>query len=1632
MHYGPTFRTFFRSSLVLLFCLAVAPLLAQRPVGASVPKGPAPVGSLKMDCNDAGNVESITDFIGQSTVFGPTANSATVIPFAAVPDTIFLCAQDEFTIIHADGSEDLSGDPDPSTAPGVGFAFYNCPPTETGPDIRLIRDDPCVADNGEPPFDTLAISWNPDYAIGEYDVVIANDGTGNNTIPALFPTNGSPTPVVLTLAPITFDEVDTVTNPDGSTETIPLWEAAAGDPAGQCVNVSADQFVTVAFLNPVSVANDGVDASNPCQGLFDVRGGTPELRGGTGYTISIVETTTGSQGVITTPADAIVHDAVVRYQVPEAGTYRITIEDAFSCSFETTVVHAAGCVTPVFDLPVETAIPGESFCAPVTVADFIDILGFEFTLGFDPAVLSFTGISDVDPALTGMIAVNGPPSSGGTAPAGQVVFSYTDNFGGPTTVPDDTELFSLCFTVLGSFGESSRLLEISGSPEFSQDGSPSATTGPLVVNPGFVGITDKAFFLGLVDSAEVCRGDNNGRIFATAATSVSPYTFTIRQLTPINQATFMDARTESGNPAETTFVGLAPGQYAVRAISASGEETIDTVAVADGFDIGVNIDAFLQPSCNGESDGIVVAQISEQGVNVTDPIAQGYQIEWSTGVTGTDTLRNLASGNYEVTITAPNGVCTTSDGGNLSQPAAVQVLPSNPADAVVGATCNSIPDGSITISASGGTGPYVFDWGPVLGADSMATTASRDTLLPGSYAVTVTDDRGCDAVSNFVVDAAKELIIVSEVDSITCFGDADGVIRVNGSTNGAPPQGDYMVTLVDPTTGNVLVPTQTIVDNSIPFEFTDLEPGRYVVILEDETMLAGGEGCATTDTFEVFQPELLEIDDDPTITNETCTVGQDGSITAAVSGGIEPYEYRFVNDSLDVILDTIAPSPILTDLRADTNYVLIVTDANGCVDSLPFRINAPAAADIDSIPTAFTTCPGESNGRLTVVATPPQGETITSITWFRVNPDGSRGNPVATGISTQANLAVGNYEVEVVTSNSCRRTRFARVEEPTAVFLDGFVINDPTCPGESTGSIILVPDGGTPNANGTYNYVWSTDPFGAPTNNPAFNNLSEGTYSVTITDGNGCQPGVDTSFVLTDPPAIVGTFALTPVSCPDDTTNDGTATLTAGFSDGTQGIYDFFWPNDTILQQTSSTVTDLRRGNIAVEVTDGVCTATFDTLIASPENFTVELTTTPVSCSGDGDGSATLVITGGTPDYVYDWSVSAETDNTITGIPAGNGYTVDVTDANGCSPGTQTFNIIQPDSLILSVDPAQTTPTVRCAGDANGRIGVFVSSVNNNDLAVNPYRWSDNVAPPDASLAEDLAPGTYSVTVTDSEGCQDSLRYTIGEPEGITFSVLPIEEPLCFGQTTPVLVDTAFGGASNDIGDFTFSVNNDGFTIPIGGTGTSFAGDIQVTVFDSVGCTATQTFSVNQPPEILIDLQESIVIELGDSLTRLNPLISPAGDVYDFRWTPGDFLSSDSVRSPTIFPFESRDYVFQATNANGCQAFAEIFVEVDANRNVYIPNAFSPNRDGRNDEFRVFTCQGVRSINTFQVFDRWGGLIASSTGVLDPNCLDGTIIWDGTGPDKRPLNPGVYVYFIEVEFLDDRKLVYRGDIAITR
>jgi gliding motility-associated-like protein len=356
----------------------------------------------------------------------------------------------------------------------------------------------------------------------------------------------------------------------------------------------------------------------------------------------------------------------------------------------------------------------------------------------------------------------------------------------------------------------------------------------------------------------------------------------------------------------------------------------------------------------------------------------------------------------------------------------------------------------------------------------------------------------------------------------------------------------------------------------------------------------------------------------------------------------------------------------------------------------------------------------------------------------------------------------------------------------------------------------------------------------------------------------------------------------------------------------------------------------------------------------------------------------------------------------------------------------------EPFELILQIDPNTSTPTVSCAGDMDGIISVVYNSSDPiNPIGANPYTWSNNIAPSSSSIATGLEAGTYSVTLTDVEGCMDEVSFSISEPTPIFFTVEDPLEPPCFGDQTQIFIDTAYGGAGVDFAEYQFIVDNNGLSFPVNQGAPVFAGPHTVTIVDPMGCTNESELSIGQPSALEIILPSELIIELGDTLNQLTPIVSGGTQPYAaYQWTPGDFLSSDTILTPFIIPLGNQEYNFMVIDGNDCVAEANIFVELDANRNVYIPNIFSPNGDGPNDEFRLFACRGVQSINFARIFNRWGGLVYESDDI-PVACEGGAILWDGKHQGDLAQS-GVYVYVIEVTFMDGITLLYRGDVAIVR
>ena len=251
---------------------------------------------------------------------------------------------------------------------------------------------------------------------------------------------------------------------------------------------------------------------------------------------------------------------------------------------------------------------------------------------------------------------------------------------------------------------------------------------------------------------------------------------------------------------------------------------------------------------------------------------------------------------------------------------------------------------------------------------------------------------------------------------------------------------------------------------------------------------------------------------------------------------------------------------------------------------------------------------------------------------------------------------------------------------------------------------------------------------------------------------------------------------------------------------------------------------------------------------------------------------------------------------------------------------------------------------------------------------------------------------------------------------------------------TTIRIDTAFGSTYSH--PFSVSIDN-GPQYPIGYYIPVFAGEHKINIIEQVtGCTLDTSVTVREPPAVKVQFDSidvpnqiaHIFVGLGDSV-RLNPRITSALPIDSVSWMPKDYLSfrSDPLR-PFVRPLDDRTYTIKIYDVNGCSAENQIFVELDRNRNIYIPNIFSPNGDDRNDYFGVFDGAGVKMINYIRIFDRWGEVMFVKNNIPPGSATQG---WDGTFRGK-PVDSGVFVYIIEVLFEDGQVLLYRGDVTVAR
>ncbi len=315
------------------------------------------------------------------------------------------------------------------------------------------------------------------------------------------------------------------------------------------------------------------------------------------------------------------------------------------------------------------------------------------------------------------------------------------------------------------------------------------------------------------------------------------------------------------------------------------------------------------------------------------------------------------------------------------------------------------------------------------------------------------------------------------------------------------------------------------------------------------------------------------------------------------------------------------------------------------------------------------------------------------------------------------------------------------------------------------------------------------------------------------------------------------------------------------------------------------------------------------------------------------------------------------------------------------------------------------------------------SSVGNNFA----YQWSTfdgNIQSGENTLnAIADAPGHYFLEVINLENdCISTDEVEVTEnPEEPIGAIVNVQHP-CFGETYGnIEIESVIGGTT----PFLFAFDSLNFSTD------NYQDQLEpasyfVTIKDDIGCEWDTIINIETQPELIVDLGEDITIQLGCELDLVANINFTMDRIDSIIWSPeiDCFLCPEQ----TVSPLESTVYSVEVTNANGCTERDEIIVSVKKDRLIYIPNIFTPNFDGINDLFIIHGGKGVKQVETLRIFNRWGALVFEQKN-FQPN--DSSVAWNGVFKDKI-LEDGVFVYYVEVEFVDGIIEVYKGDVVLTK
>ncbi|MGB5508263.1 hypothetical protein, partial [Robiginitalea sp.] len=984
----------------------------------------------------------------------------------------------------------------------------------------------------------------------------------------------------------------------------------------------------------------------------------------------------------------------------------------------------------------------------------------------------------------------------------------------------------------------------------------------------------------------------------------------------------------SGPQADPLFDGLSAGIYVIEAVSGLNCSQTQTVEVLEPTPLSITAVATAF-ACAPDNT------VNVSTLTATVPVGAGtapylYSID---GV-------NYQDGNtFEVADTGliQNITVFVRDANGCSTNTLVALDPLNTFDAVVSQniaiSCVNPEEILITVNDNGNPGnTYTFEVLPVGNPNGVQTATPTNTsavfelIAPGNYVFRVTDtSTGCffDTAPYDIAPFDLVAVTATPVSPVICFGDSNGEVSLDIS--GYSGNYAYEVFTAAGVSAGVSGNSST---TSNPFTVTGLSGGNYFIRI---TETAAPFCQEDSNVFTITSPDMPLLASVSEVSNVTCTNDQ-GEILVAPQGGYAPYEIALSNTTTGQNYTVnSASSHVFTGLSAGS-YTILVTDAQGCDynDGITLTEPLPIVADITATPTTLT-CYGDENAVVSAINV-VGGEGSYS---YQLNVYDVSGSAIVFTSGTQpssdfVNLGSGIYSITITDGWACVfETPQVVISEPTEVMSTLVQSAQMTC--TNSAELVLTASGG----NAPYQY--STDGisyFPMSGGNSHTFSVTDGVYQYYVSDSNGCEASLSNQVSIEPVPPLVLDIdqSAANINCAGEATAMLTAVATGGL-----GNYQYELYGDNTLTtllagpQSTGAFTGLPQGSYWIRATSLDCEAVSDEIvITDPAPLQIDREEfTNVTCAGEGNGTISVEVSGGTGEILYAISPNLnqfDTTNEFYDLEPGV-YDIIAQDENGCFI-TFEFTITAP----MPVEVSATTLPEVCSGSEDGSVELTITG------GTAPYSTAFNSNDPADYVAgqtsfSGLASGTYVIFVLDAQGCETNTVVEIGEGVNLNATVTPIYE--CTGaipenRLEVLLEDPSVSGEvmyaldSTDPADMQLDPN----FINIA------PGSHYLAISHTNGCVLTLDFDIIDFEPLALTLEQR-------NLNEITALATGGVEEYTFY-----FNGVDNGNDNTYYINETGTYSVMVVDQSGCVAEAEIFMEfID----IEIPNFFTPDGDGMND-----------------------------------------------------------------------------------